>query len=235
MLSSHSWWKWSEPTITSTSGLARVSVSRNASDLADPFVGERRPVLAGGRAGPVVERMVGGGDDRDDAGPWRGSFQSVGGVVDGRCGRRCGRSSMPSGRRRSSARCPSSPAARASSAKPRSSSTGRPRSARAAPHTPAPLSGRVRPSTCGWTRPIASNSRRCGPRSPSSSAMRDQHRGSRVLHLVHGVAEPGHELASAARRGARPRPAATASQPASSVGVSPDRRACRRGTGRSPR
>ena len=30
MLSSQSWWKWSEPTITSTSGFARVSVSRNA-------------------------------------------------------------------------------------------------------------------------------------------------------------------------------------------------------------
>jgi hypothetical protein len=33
MLSSHSWWKWSEPTISSTSGSARVSVSRNASTL----------------------------------------------------------------------------------------------------------------------------------------------------------------------------------------------------------
>ena len=33
MLSSHSWWKWSDPTITRTSGRARVSVSRNASTL----------------------------------------------------------------------------------------------------------------------------------------------------------------------------------------------------------
>ena len=33
MLSSHSWWKWSEPTITRTSGRARVSVSRYASTL----------------------------------------------------------------------------------------------------------------------------------------------------------------------------------------------------------
>ena len=33
MLSSHSWWKWSEPTMTSTSGLALVSVSRNAATL----------------------------------------------------------------------------------------------------------------------------------------------------------------------------------------------------------
>ena len=48
---------------------------------------------------------------------------------------------MPIGRRRSSAIWPSSPAARASRAKPRSSSTGRPRSASAAPQTPAPLSG----------------------------------------------------------------------------------------------
>ena len=33
MLSSHSWWKWSEPTSRSTSGFARVRVSRNASTL----------------------------------------------------------------------------------------------------------------------------------------------------------------------------------------------------------
>ena len=33
MLSSHSWWKWSQPTITRTSGPATVSVSRNASTL----------------------------------------------------------------------------------------------------------------------------------------------------------------------------------------------------------
>ena len=34
MLSSQSWWKWSEPTITSTSGRARVSVSRYAATFA---------------------------------------------------------------------------------------------------------------------------------------------------------------------------------------------------------
>ena len=107
---------------------------------------------------------------------------------------------MPTGRRRSSASCPSSPAVRASSANPRSSSAGRPRSASAAPQVPAPLSGRVRPSTCGWTRPIASNRRRCGPRSPSSSAMRDQYRGAGVGDLVHRVAEAGDEPA----RGAGP-------------------------------
>ena len=28
-----------------------------------------------------------------------------------------------------------------------------------------------RPSTCSWVRPIASKRRRCGPRSPSSSAI----------------------------------------------------------------
>jgi hypothetical protein len=34
MLSSQSWWKWSLPTMTSTSGRARVRVCRNASILA---------------------------------------------------------------------------------------------------------------------------------------------------------------------------------------------------------
>jgi hypothetical protein len=34
MLSSQSWWKWSLPTNTRTSALARVSVSRNAVILA---------------------------------------------------------------------------------------------------------------------------------------------------------------------------------------------------------
>ncbi len=34
MLSSQSWWKWSEPTMTRTSGRARVSVWRNAVILA---------------------------------------------------------------------------------------------------------------------------------------------------------------------------------------------------------
>ena len=34
MLSSHSWWKWSLPTMTRMSGRARVSVARNASILA---------------------------------------------------------------------------------------------------------------------------------------------------------------------------------------------------------
>ena len=33
MLSSHSWWKWSLPTITRMSGRARVRVSRKASIL----------------------------------------------------------------------------------------------------------------------------------------------------------------------------------------------------------
>ena len=37
-------------------------------DLGDPLVGERRPVGAGGRAGPVVERVVRRGDDRGDGG-----------------------------------------------------------------------------------------------------------------------------------------------------------------------
>ena len=47
MLSSHSWWKWSLPTMTSTSGLARVSVSRKASILAT------HSSANGGRSAPV--------------------------------------------------------------------------------------------------------------------------------------------------------------------------------------
>ena len=64
MLSSHSWWKWSLPTITSTSGSALVSVSRNASILAthSSANGGRSAPVDG--AGPVVEGVVGGRDDR---------------------------------------------------------------------------------------------------------------------------------------------------------------------------
>ena len=47
MLSSHSWWKWSEPTMTSTSGRARVRVSRNAPILAT------HSSANGGRSAPV--------------------------------------------------------------------------------------------------------------------------------------------------------------------------------------
>jgi hypothetical protein len=47
MLSSHSWWKWSLPTITSTSGSARASVSANASCLAT------HSSANGGRSAPV--------------------------------------------------------------------------------------------------------------------------------------------------------------------------------------
>ena len=78
MLSSHSWWKWSEPTMTSTSGSARVSVSRNAWTLRTHSSANGGPVLAGGGAGLVVERMVGGGDDRDELGHG-GSSRGVGG------------------------------------------------------------------------------------------------------------------------------------------------------------
>ena len=68
MLSSHSWWKWSLPTITRTSGSARVSVSRNASILAthSSANGGRSAPVDGARA--VVERVVRRGDDRDDGG-----------------------------------------------------------------------------------------------------------------------------------------------------------------------
>ena len=47
MLSSHSWWKWSLPTITSTSGSARGQRLAERLDLGHPLVGERRPVGAG--------------------------------------------------------------------------------------------------------------------------------------------------------------------------------------------
>ncbi len=47
MLSSQSWWKWSLPTITSTSGLALVRVSRNASILAT------HSSAKGGRSSPA--------------------------------------------------------------------------------------------------------------------------------------------------------------------------------------
>ena len=104
---------------------------------------------------------------------------------------------MPIGRRCSSAICPSSPAARASRAKPRSSSTGRPRSASAAPQTPAPLSGSLRPSTCSCTRPMASNSRRCGPRSPSSSAISISTGVRGSVTLCTGCPSPGTKRPSA--------------------------------------
>ena len=47
MLSSHSWWKWSLPTMTRTSGSALVSVWRNASILAT------HSSANGGRSVPV--------------------------------------------------------------------------------------------------------------------------------------------------------------------------------------
>ena len=48
MLSSHSWWKWSLPTMTSTSGRARVSVSRKRSILAT------HSSANGGRSSPTA-------------------------------------------------------------------------------------------------------------------------------------------------------------------------------------
>ena len=47
MLSSHSWWKWSLPTMTRTSGRAAVSVARNRSILAT------HSSANGGRSAPV--------------------------------------------------------------------------------------------------------------------------------------------------------------------------------------
>src|ERR1700733_1151970 len=107
------------------------------------------------------------------------------------------------GVRCSSASWPSRPAARASSANPRSRAIGRPRSASTAPQTPAPLSGSVRPRTCGWTRPMASISLGV--------------RGSRTLWT--GCPRPGTNFRSALARVTAAR--ASASKPASSVGISP--------------
>ena len=65
MLSSHSWWKWSEPTITSTSGRARVRVSRNASTLRTHSSAKGGGLARRCGAGPVVEGVVGGRDHGD--------------------------------------------------------------------------------------------------------------------------------------------------------------------------
>src|SRR6266700_1810621 len=125
----------------------------------------------------------------------------------------------PAGRRISSARCPSSPAALASSANPRRVSGSKPRSASAAPPTPAPFSGSVRPSIAGWTLPTACSSRRCGPRVPASSAMRSSPgvRGSPAL--CSGCPSPGTNRPAA--RWARTARSAIASKPASSAGSGP--------------
>jgi len=47
MLSSQSWWKWSLPTMSRTSGSARVSVARNASIFAT------HSSAKGGRSAPA--------------------------------------------------------------------------------------------------------------------------------------------------------------------------------------
>ena len=108
---------------------------------------------------------------------------------------------MPIGRRRSSASWPSSPAARASSAKPRSSSTGSPRSASAAPHTPAPFSG----SRAAEHLLVHPADRLEQPQVRPAQALLvgdpRSDRGPRVLDLVHRVAETGDEPAGLARCG----------------------------------
>ena len=220
MLSSHSWWKWSEPTITSTSGPARVSVSRNALDLAHPLVGERRRGPRRSRCWPVVERVVGRGDDGDDFGH-RDSFVSgprvsvgvtgrgpvdvrrvaVDGQVDvhadrvARAPRRAGRA----GRRRG-------PAART----PRSSSTGRPRSASAAPQTPAPLSGSVPAEHLRVHPADRLEQPQVRARRPSSSAIRHAAPGSAGRAPCapggRGRARTAWPRGSAGRRRARARP-----------------------------
>lgn len=129
--------------------------------------------------------------------------------------------SLATGCRSSSASCPISPAARASRAKPRSSSSGSPRSARAAPQTPAPFNGRVRPSTCGWTRPIAVKRARCGPRRPSSAARASSRGCAGRRPCARGGRAPGRTGRSPAgpvRSPAPPRPSRL-----SSVGSPPSR------------
>ena len=119
--------------------------------------------------------------------------QSAAGRRRPRCGRRPGRRPCRSAggapRRAGRAARPPGPAARTRAAA-RPAGRGRPAPRR---RRPAPLSGSRRPSTCSCTRPIASNSRRCGPRSPSSSAMPISTGVRGSPYLVHRVAEAGHE------------------------------------------
>ena len=202
MLSSHSWWKWSEPTRSSTSGSALVRVSRNASTLRDPLRRERRRLLGRGGARLVVEGVVRRGDHcrqlRHRPLLTRRRLDGSSTGLDARAGRCPGTCPSRSGRRRSSASWPSRPAARASSAKPRSMSTGRPRSASAAPHTPAPLSGsggRAPAGAPGRSPRRAAGAVRADPPPRRSRAARGV-RGS--VHLVHGVAEAGDVPAAGA-------------------------------------
>ena len=106
---------------------------------------------------------------------------------------------MPIGRRRSSAIWPSSPAARASRANPRSSSTGSPRSARAAPQTPAPLRGSRAPEHLL----VGAADRLEQPQVRAAQALLlgdpDEHGGPGVLDLVHRVAETRDVPAGLAR------------------------------------
>ena len=81
MLSSHSWWKWSEPTISSTSGAACVSVSRNASTLRTHSAANGGASSGGCGAGLVVEGVVGRRDDGGQLGH-RASSPSADGHLD---------------------------------------------------------------------------------------------------------------------------------------------------------
>ena len=68
MLSSHSWWKWSEPTITSTSGPGPGQRLAVGLDLADPLGRERRRLVRRQLARLVEERVVRRRQDRDELG-----------------------------------------------------------------------------------------------------------------------------------------------------------------------
>ena len=232
MLSSHSWWKWSEPTMTSTSGLARVSVSRNAVDLADPLVGERWAVRAGGGAGLVVERMVGRGDDRDDLGHARVLSARLAGDVAGVAVHGAVDLQAEAGAALLGelAEQPGGAGQQREAAQQldRQAEVGEGRAADA-----GAVERQRAAEDRGWTRPIASNSRRCGPRSPSSSAMRIRTGVRGSCTLCTGCPRPGTNLPAARR--AVIASAATASQPASSAGAPGGRPARRAGRPRSPR
>src|SRR5437870_4890148 len=98
---------------------------------------------------------------------------------------------MPSGCSISSARCPSRPAVRASSARPRSSAAGNPRSARAAPSTPAPLIGS---SARLLAMDVGNDPQQPQVGTELAGLLRDlvDARGARVLRLVDRVAEAGN-------------------------------------------
>ena len=238
MLSSHSWWKWSLPTMSSTSGRARVSVSRNALDLRDPLVRERRPVGPRRRARAVVERVVRRGDDGDDGGHGsscsHGSGQLVGvdvvGVaVDGEVDVHADRAAALLGElpeqagRAGEQGEPAQQLDRQAQVGERGAAyPGAVERQPAAEHLLVDPADRLEQS-------------QVRPAQPLLLGDPQQDRRPRVLDLVDRVAETGHEPPGLARPGHRGRGPARPTRRRRSAGRPRRRRARRPGTGRSPR